>query len=300
MLRMGLIGLGGVSRHSVGAIQRSSVLELVAVCDTRPERVAAFAADAPIARSGPAAELLEDERVEAVVVDTPVITHVELARRALEAGRHVCCEKPLALSRADAEALLRIAERSGLTLFTAFHRRYNRGIATAGPIDSEGISSVESRYYERIEDHARETQWHEQPAARGGGCVVDNGPNAFDVARHVVGTMTIDEVEVHRRRGVDVNALIRGRAHSAEVVIKLDWAYDGEQKDLRVRWRDGREWYVDMLDGFHVFKSSLDHEYDGVLADFAAHVAEHRQDPFGLEATAWLEDVLACAETGTR
>lgn len=300
MLRIGLIGLGGVARHYAGALERSRTLELVAVCDIRADRVVAFESDQVVGRYSTAAALLEDELVDGVVIDTPVNSHVELCRHALEAGKHVCCEKPLALTRHDAETLLALADGSGLTLFTAFHRRYNRGIGTSAPPDADGIALVEARYFERIEDHADDTSWYAQPARRGGGCVVDNGPNAYDVARHVVGPITVDHVEVMQRDGVDVEALIIGRAHAANVVIRLDWAYDGELKDLRVRWADGREWYVDLLEGFEAFKSSLDHEYDGVLADFAVHVSEHRQDALGLEATAWLEDVLARAEIGAR
>ena len=61
-------------------------------------------------------ELLEDPEVEAVVVATPVVTHAELARRALLAGKHVFVEKPMALGAEDAEELVALAEERGLVL----------------------------------------------------------------------------------------------------------------------------------------------------------------------------------------
>ena len=102
------------------------------------------------------------------------------------------------------------------------------------------------------------------PASEGGGCIVDNGPNAYDVVRHLFGEVTVEGVEVTRSAtGVDLQAVVYGRVGSAEVVIRLDWAFEGEP-DLRASWRDGMALHVDMLAGSTGFKSSLEHEYVGV------------------------------------
>ena len=153
------------------------------------------------------------------------------------------------------------------------------------------------RYLERIEEHTDgDMSWYATAASEGGGCIVDNGPNAVDVVRQLFGDVSVDDVQVERSpQGVDLRAVVTGRAAGAPAVIRLDWAYAGEVKDLRVRWSDGRELHADMLAGFDEFKSSLHHEYAAVLADFAARVAEGREDPDGLAATAWLEQVLAAA-----
>lgn len=297
ILSIGIIGLGGVSRFYAGAVRRSPEVSLAAVCDLRADRRAPFADRAEVRAYGDPAALLADPDVQAVIVDTPVATHVALCRAALEARKHVCCEKPLALTRADATELLELAEAEALTLFTAFHRRYNRGMPAPDSLPTEAPVLVQARYYERIEDHSESAAWYATRAAAGGGCIVDNGPNAYDVVRHLFGDTAVTDVTVHRSpEGVDLDAVVRGLAGETEVVIGLDWAYPGEQKDLRARWADGSELYVDMLEGFPGFKSSLDHEYDGVLDDFAAHVADSRQDRHGYAATAWLEDALALAE----
>jgi predicted dehydrogenase len=241
--------------------------------------------------------LLEDDRVEAVVVDTPVATHVPLALAALRSGRHVCCEKPLALSRAEAGELNALARDRGVALFTAFHRRYNRNLPKPGTLPSDEPELVEVRYLERIEEHAGDLAAYAAPAEDGGGCIVDNGSNAVDVVHHLFGPASVDEALVERSSsGVDMRATVRGRLRGgAEVVIHLDWAFDGELKDLRVRWPDQHEVYADMLEGFPGFKSSLEHEYAGVLDAFAAQIASGAEDHLGSAATAWLEDVLARA-----
>ena len=293
MLSLGIIGLGAVSRFYVEAAELVDGLTLTGVCDIRPERLRPFEQEPGVATYDDVARLLADENVDAVVVDTPVASHPELCRAALDAGKHVCCEKPLAVRRADAAALLELAERRGLTLFTAFHRRYNRRLPSPESIARGEVVFAESRYLEQIADHADDAGWYTTPASAGGGCIVDNGPNAYDVVRHLLGDVTVTHAHVTRSdAGVDMQAVVHGRAGQADVVIRLEWDYDGERKDVLLRFRDGSELHADLLDGFDGFKASLQHEYVGVLQDFAAHVAARRQDTLGLAATAWLDDVL--------
>jgi predicted dehydrogenase len=299
LLRLGLVGLGGVSRFYLAAAERAESFTLTAVCDRDPARLEAFAAGAGVTAHGDLDALLAGGDVDAVVLDTPVATHVPLARAALDAGVHVCCEKPLALSVAEAEELGRRAAAAGRVLFTAFHRRYNRNLPPPASIDTDGLKSVRLRYLERIEEHTDgESDWYATPAAAGGGCIVDNGPNAVDVVRHLFGAMSVESARVERSvAGVDVRAEVCGAVDGgAEAVIELDWSYDGEVKDLRARWADGRELHADMLAGFEAFKSSLDHEYDSVLVDFATRIASGSGDPEAMAATTWLERVLALAE----
>ena len=296
---MGVIGVGGVSRFYLEAIRASPSLSLAAVCDIDERRVAPFARSGEARAYGDAAQLVADEVVDAVVLDTPVASHVPLARAALGAGKHVCCEKPLALTRSDAQDLLDAAEEAGRTLFTAFHRRYNRHLPTRESLAGRRLARVEARYYENIEEHSDHAGWYTSTAAEGGGCIVDNGPNAFDTVRHFFGEMSVGEVDVTRSpQGVDLQATVSGTVgDGAEAVIRLDWAFAGECKDLRVEWCDGSETHVDFLAGFSEFKSSLVHEYAALLADFESCIRTGRRDDAGLAATAWLEDVLERADS---
>lgn len=225
---------------------------------------------------------------------TPVPTHVEICESALRAGKHVCCEKPLALTRGQARGALLVAETLNLTLFTAFHRRYNVNLPAPGSLSLADVWEVEVRYLERIEDHSAGEAWYAMDAWEGGGAIVDNGPNAFDVLRHLFGEVSVSKVDVQRSsRGVDMAAEILGSVGDGRTArIRLDWAYDGEVKDLLLYRRDGTISRYDMLGGFTTFKSSLRHEYDGVLAEFSRLVASREPDPFGYTCTAWLEDVL--------
>lgn len=100
------------------------------VCDEDEQRLATAAARYPAARATSRFEdLLEDESLDALVVATPVALHAELARRALAAGKHVFVEKPMALSAADAEGLVELAEETGRVLLPGHLLLYHPGVA---------------------------------------------------------------------------------------------------------------------------------------------------------------------------
>jgi predicted dehydrogenase len=96
------------------------------LCDLTPDLLAEGAKAHPNARTtSDFDEMISDPELDAVVIATPVITHYELAKRALEAGKHVFVEKPQAQSSADAEDLLAAAEERGLVLMPGYLLLYH-------------------------------------------------------------------------------------------------------------------------------------------------------------------------------
>jgi predicted dehydrogenase len=103
--------------------------ELAWLCDLSEENRERFAARFPGARmTGNFDEVLADDSVEAVVIATPVVTHFELAKQALEAGKHVLVEKPPALTGAEVEELVAMAEEQGRVLMPGHLLLYHPGV----------------------------------------------------------------------------------------------------------------------------------------------------------------------------
>ena len=103
--------------------------ELAWLCDLSDEQRERFAARYPEARlTGDFDEMLADDALDAVIVATPVVTHAELAKRALEAGKHVLVEKPPALTGAEVEDLLATAEEQGRVLMPGHLLLYHPGV----------------------------------------------------------------------------------------------------------------------------------------------------------------------------
>ncbi|MGH3022044.1 MAG: Gfo/Idh/MocA family protein, partial [Gaiellaceae bacterium] len=125
-LRIGILSTARINGRILPAARDSELVEVVAVASRDGARATAYAREHGIARAHQGYEaLLADSEVDAVYVPLPNSLHVEWTRRALEAGKHVLCEKPLTDEPDDAEALFDLAESKGLVLAEAFMYRHN-------------------------------------------------------------------------------------------------------------------------------------------------------------------------------
>ena len=116
-LRIGVIGYGYWGPNLVRNFAAGPRTRVVAIAEPSPARRQAAAVTVPHIRCvAEAAEVIGDPEVDAVAIATPIFTHHDLARAALEAGKHVLIEKPLAPSVAHAEELARLAARAGRVL----------------------------------------------------------------------------------------------------------------------------------------------------------------------------------------
>ena len=117
MIGIGVIGYGYWGPNLVRNFHEAPGARVVAVCDSRAERLDAVTERYPaIAVTARPADLWNDPAVDAVVVATPVSTHFELAAEALRAGRHVLVEKPMTATVEEGRRLLDEADRRGRTL----------------------------------------------------------------------------------------------------------------------------------------------------------------------------------------
>lgn len=297
--RIGIIGLGVISRFYLAALESAACARLVAVCDPDENRLAAAPAHVPRYRDH--RELLRAADLDAVVVNVPNDLHYPVCGDALSAGRAVCVEKPLATRVHDGRRLARLSRQNGTVLFTSFHRRYNREVDALRRRIASGapIVSLTVRYEETIEEHAGLDRWYLDPERCGGGCVADNGPNAFDLVRLFLGDVRVTEATVHRdARGVDRQAQVLLTAPSgAAARVVLDWSCPGERKTVEVRLADGTVDQADMLAGHPEFKGSLWHEYVGVLRDFTDVLSGRRPNrPDGLAALELVAATYACED----
>jgi predicted dehydrogenase len=128
-IRIALIGYGYWGPNYARVLTELPDSCVTVICDAQPERLERAASRFPqIALSGNLRETLRRNDIDAVVVSTPASTHHEVARLALESGRHVLVEKPLALELEHCEELEQLAEKKGRVLMVAHTFLYNPGI----------------------------------------------------------------------------------------------------------------------------------------------------------------------------
>jgi predicted dehydrogenase len=176
-LRVGVIGVGNISAQYFAHIPSLPNLELVAVADVNEERAREVAAEQGV-RALTVDELLADAGIDAVLNLTIPAVHAAVGIRALESGKHVYGEKPLALNPAEAEPMLALAVERGLRVGSAPDTVLGTGIQTARQVlDAGSIGEpIAAAIHWSAPGHEL---WHPAPAfyyQPGGGPLFDMGP----------------------------------------------------------------------------------------------------------------------------
>lgn len=128
-LRVGVIGCGQWGRNYLRVLSELDMTKLVGVCDQRPEVREQVAARYPGVRVVASTdELLSDSQMQAIVVATEAKTHFAIASSALQAGKHILCEKPLTTNVEEAIALAQMADDCKRILMVGHIFRYNAGV----------------------------------------------------------------------------------------------------------------------------------------------------------------------------
>ena len=290
-VRWGVLSTASIGRRAVNpAIQASCNGTLDAVASRDAGRARAFAAEYGIARHlGSYEALLADRAIDAVFIPLPNSLHKEWSIKAAEAGKHVLCEKPLALSAAECREMQAAATANGTLLMEAFmyrfHPRTERVVALARNGSLGALRSVRSAFTFRL---LSDENIRMQPEL-GGGALMDVGCYCVNASRTMVGA---EPVEVQAwanwaRSGVDAEltgtlrfasgvlahfdcALSMDRRELVEVAgtdasVTLDSAFVGGRERVTYIERRERIETVHEMDGADQYQLMVEHFADCVL-----------------------------------
>lgn len=130
-VRVGVVGAGGLGFHHVRILREMPEYRLSGFFEPRQDRAAEVARELDVPSYAGLDTLLDD--VDAITIVVPTPAHFEVARAALERGKHVLIEKPITTTLEDADLLLDIAERTGALIQTGHVERFNRAVRAALP-----------------------------------------------------------------------------------------------------------------------------------------------------------------------
>jgi predicted dehydrogenase len=204
-LRFGLLGASPLAAHYiVGPAKQIPGVVVTAVAARKSVRAEAFAAELEIpVVCGSYDEVIASEDVDAVYVPLPASAHYEWCERALLNGKHVLCEKPLAMSAAEAERLVAIAGRCNRCLIEGFHYRHHPLISRALEVIGSGEIGVLEAVEAVVASSAKVSATLWEPAL-GGGAMRHNGCYAIHVLRALIGgEPSVLGAEATWRGGVD-------------------------------------------------------------------------------------------------
>lgn len=193
MFSVALVGAGRIGAIRAGVIQKSTDARLEVVADVDLGRAQAVARPAGAEAAVDWREAVARPDVEIVIVSTPTKFHAEIAVAALEAGKHVLCEKPLGRTVEEAKRIVEAARRGRGTLKTGFNYRQMAHVQKAKDlIEAGGLGPL---YFLRCRyGHGGrpgyETAWCTNRELCGGGVLLEQGIHALDLVRHLLGEPT--------------------------------------------------------------------------------------------------------------
>jgi protoporphyrinogen oxidase/predicted dehydrogenase len=181
-IRVALIGLGYWGPNLARNFTDSEAFEISHLCDLRPTVLEAMKSRyTGVSCTMSFDEILQDDKVDAVAIATPVSTHFELAKSALEAGKHVFVEKPLAASSDEIRELSELAEARGLVLMPGHTFLYSPSVTTIkGLIDAGDLGEI---YF--ISSSRVNLGLHQPDVS----VVWDLGPHDFSILRYWLGAL---------------------------------------------------------------------------------------------------------------
>jgi predicted dehydrogenase len=195
-LRWGLIGCGDIARKRVApALRDLGECELVAVSRERSELAEAFAREFGARKFYSTwQELLLDPEIEAVYIATPVHLHAAQTMAAAEAGKHVLCEKPMAMTAPECDRMIAAARASKVKLGVAYYRHFYpvvgriKEIIAAGEIGSPVLAQVNAfEWFNPEANHPR--AWLLTKERSGGGPMIDFGCHRIEVLANIFGAI---------------------------------------------------------------------------------------------------------------
>jgi predicted dehydrogenase len=207
-LKVAVVGGGIGTQHIDALIRLPEQFELVAFCDIDPAKAEAVAERYDI-RSATTSyeELLGRHEIDIVDLCTPAGLHVAQTSAALEAGKHVICEKPLAGSLAEVDRLAALAETCGRHISPIFQYRFGNGFRRLLHLRDRGL--LGKTYLATVETHWRRgaayyaVPWRGRFATELGGCLTSHAIHAHDMLVHALGPIR----SVHARTATRVNPI---------------------------------------------------------------------------------------------
>ena len=210
MTRWGLIGASTIAHEWVIGAIRATGGEIVSVMSTNAERGAKYAADHGIAKSVTSlSDVVGDPHVDAVYISTTNELHRDQAIAAAKAGKHILCEKPLAMSLADARAMVKAAKDAGVVLATNHHlrnaasHRAMRDAVAAGRIGKPLSARVFHAVY--LPPHLQ--GWRLNRPDAGGGVILDITVHDTDTLRFILGDDPVEVIAFSQRGGMGKEGL---------------------------------------------------------------------------------------------
>jgi predicted dehydrogenase len=202
-LGIGVVGCGGFALFALEQFIKVPGVRLAMLADTVPKAVAAAAKRFPAPTAASAEEVVANPDVDLVYIATPPFLHYSQSMLALKAGKHVICEKPLAMTVAEADEMLATAKEGGLLIIANLMQRYNPTYALIKQLVDENV--LGTPLHGIFENYATDEtlppeHWFWDPALNGR-IFIEHGVHFFDMFNGWFGPGKVEAAQVSMRPG---------------------------------------------------------------------------------------------------
>ena len=274
-LRVGVIGCGRAAYlHHLPALARIAEAQAVALADPSPEALNAVGDHFEVnRRSSDYRRLLEDPSIDAVCITAPSYLHTEIALEAMDAGKHLLVEKPLALSVEDCDLLIERASGSSVRTMLGFNLRWHRHVRRARELIEAGELGKLKLITTAFVSHSLDGEipaWRADPA-RGGGLLAMQAVHHLDLWRFLL-SQEIDRVACLAAMDADpqVGPATAGVVASSDGGVEISSAFcarTGQENQFAVYGSDG--WLQASLYRFDGVETT---SRDGTPGDIRSHL----------------------------
>jgi 1,5-anhydro-D-fructose reductase (1,5-anhydro-D-mannitol-forming) len=244
MLDWLVVGIGDIStRRVLPAILAEPRSRLAGIVTRDPAKAASY----PVPTWPDLEQALAASHAAAVYIATPVFLHAPLTIAALRAGRHVLCEKPMALNYAEAESMVRAAEESGRSLGIAYYRRLYSKVARARELMVSGAIGrpvfAEATSHGWLAPNIGQRAWLVDPARAGAGPLFDIGSHRIDLMNDLFGRpvrVTGHLSTLVQPIAVEDNATVMIEYESGiRGIVDVRWHSRIDRDEFRIRGTEG-------------------------------------------------------------
>jgi predicted dehydrogenase len=244
LIRWALAGIGDIAvRRVIPAILAEPRSELYGLITRSPGKAEPYG----VRVWTDFAEALKDPEVDAVYVATPVFLHAPQTIAALRAGKHVLCEKPMAMNYEEASAMQHAAEETGRTLGIAYYRRTYPKVQRARQLIAEGAIGkpvlAEINNHTWFDDINGPRGWLLNKSMAGGGPLYDIGSHRIDLLNYFFGKPARVSAHcanvVHQREVEDAATVIIDYECGVRGVVDVRWHSKMERDEFRIIGTDG-------------------------------------------------------------
>jgi 1,5-anhydro-D-fructose reductase (1,5-anhydro-D-mannitol-forming) len=244
MLNWIVVGIGDIAtRRVIPAIQAEPRSRLYGLVTRDPAKAVQYKTGIWVSLQ----EALSDTGIQVVYIATPTFLHAPQAIQALRAGKHVLCEKPMAMNHAEARSMLQAASESGMTLGAAYYRRHYpkiqraKELLAAGAIGKPVLAELTCHLWLDGTESAR--NWLIDPAIAGGGPLFDIASHRIDVVNYLFGQplrATGHLSNAVHRYGVEDNATVMIDYESGvRGIVDVRWHSKVRRDECRIRGTEG-------------------------------------------------------------